>query len=406
MNEGHSPAKTTPSRRKQGRASSGRPAGAHKAYASENDAVALDPSRQHLHHDTPAPQTPSKVTGPQAAADSAVTDAGTKQRSRARQKNKQAPASPDSAQRDRRTPPQTSVSSRPGNSTAFAGATFHASPAPSALPMPSFLAKPSAEEPSPPATDTDAPTPFRPSSVPRNHESPLDFMFRAHREERERLHRGSSTDVAITQPEIASPSYHAKHDLTPSSDHQATQRMFVGHLSGGMDSFELNSTPGRPLGPAFSTPYQERINAARSSSSRTHPNRNQKEYQQKSQPPDDPTEALKKFLFSGGPASDTAPKSSIPASPTASLTQPGDRPQQPPPPNPPQQGTPHASLPHLGYQSQQRQPPGHSQPASSEAEFRGHTQGNEFQAMENDLRRILKLDLVADSSSDGGVFSL
>lgn len=369
--------KTTPARRKQGR-SDGR-SGAQKAYASENDVAALDSSRQER-----APQTPNKVgSGSPAPTDFNAVQTGSKQRNRNRNnKAKNAPTSPDSAQRGgRQTPPHRSVSMKPGTSAAFAGATFHASPAPSALPIPSFLAKSSCDspvhtdakdivqEPSPPATDTDAPTPFRPSSsVPRNHESPLDFMFRAHREERERQYRGIPLSQNVNSSFATSPPSRSLFDPNASPNPSTvpqTRRTLSRPISGGIGSSELDGTPGRPMGPAFSTPYQERIKAARSNSSRPNLNQSQPgQLPQKTPPSDDPTEALKKFLFSGGAASSQA-------LPTGAASA--------------------------------------SAPAATQTSFTAQpepTHANNVQAMENDLRRILKMDLTSNAPSpDRGFFS-
>lgn len=85
---------------------------------------------------------------------------------------------------------------------AYAGPTFHASPAPSALPIPKFLsrsvpAKPQTCPPTPPPEDsfdsTNSPSlsPNSPSRAPiqahaRNEDSPLDVLFKADRAERAR----------------------------------------------------------------------------------------------------------------------------------------------------------------------------------------------------------------------------
>jgi hypothetical protein len=81
---------------------------------------------------------------------------------------------------------------------AYAGPTFHASPAPSALPIPKFLsrsvpAKTIARPPTPPEESSDSssspvPSPSRPPiAVPsRQQDSPLDMLFKADRAERAR----------------------------------------------------------------------------------------------------------------------------------------------------------------------------------------------------------------------------
>ena len=85
------------------------------------------------------------------------------------------------------------------NQGAYAGPTFHASPAPSALPIPKFLSRsvPAKTAPGPPTPPPDnssdsanspspSPSPSRaPIAVPARHEdSPLDMLFRADKAER------------------------------------------------------------------------------------------------------------------------------------------------------------------------------------------------------------------------------
>ncbi|KAL2124167.1 hypothetical protein VTJ04DRAFT_532 [Mycothermus thermophilus] len=226
------------------------------------------------------------------------------------------PASPAPVKQGRTTPPQ-SASSKPIAEAAFAGATFHASPAPSSLPIPSFLAKaldspPSAagangrvlREPSPPATDTEAvPTPqhrLLAQAVDRQ-ESPLDIFFRADREEKERARRASSANIlgnstlAFSPPsQVRSP---AEPKTVPNGVGIAGNRRagFQRTPSGGIPASELNGTPSDFIGPALSKPYQERIREALNA--KRQPNGAQ-------QPPNlaqqesamDMTERLKRFL--------------------------------------------------------------------------------------------------------------
>lgn len=357
--------KTTPARRRQGRGG-GRSAG-QKAYASENDAGMLDMG-QHQR----APQTPdktgSRTPGPQS------TQAGSKQRSKTKPKGKANQTSPEGHQYGQSTPPpqhHRRGSMRSNAVPAFAGATFHASPAPSALPIPSFLSKTSSEsplgrsavQPSPPVTDNEAPTPTFSSSVPKSHESPLDFMFRAHKQEKARGSRDLSRDYDSASPHPASaPRPSTLPRATPGS-------------SGGIDRDELDGSHGLPIGPAFSTPYQERINAARASRNGTiQPsglNPGHQQQQQHQQPPqDDPTEALKRYLFGSGPSQNNAI-------------------QSPPSPSQPQQYH-HQQHPHYQYQQPQHQPPA---PAAD-------GRSSNIHAMENDLRRILKLDVGSNPSGN------
>jgi hypothetical protein len=111
------------------------------------------------------------------------------------------------------------------------------------------------------------------------------------------------------------------------------------------------------MGPAFSTPYHERIKAARGNPSAPIP-----EHSPHSQaaPTEDPTEALKKFLFSGNILTQSgSPSSSVPSAPHAAINS--------------------------------------SQSGSTATQPVNRT--NNIQAMENDLRRILKLDMASDKPS-------
>lgn len=375
MSETPSQPKTTPARRRQGR-NNGR-TGAHKAYASENDAVNIDPS---LRYDR-VPRTPQK-TGADSPlpANSQASQGTSKQRNRTKPRSKNAPSSPEPTRSGRHTPPYQPSSMKSASATAFAGATFHASPAPSALPLPSFFSKPLAEspdlkgrrdirqEPSPPSDNDALPTPSHPASVPRVKESPLDFMFRAHREEKERQHRDSPVRQMSTLPIQESPSSRspfAPGSLPKPSTLPQTARSDTRFQPNGIDYAELEGTPGRTLGPAFSTPYQERIKAAQKNS-RAPSNRSgyQEPYRSVS---DDPTEALKKFLFNGP----------MPSGPTVAHDEPKVVPRQ----------------------AQDSNYYINANPSAPKTYDAHDGRSNNLQAMENDLRRILKLDLTPNASN-------
>ncbi|UKZ79344.1 hypothetical protein TrVFT333_007095 [Trichoderma virens FT-333] len=265
-----SPIKANPGRRRHPR---GKPAPL-KAYASENDAANYATSTHH-HHKTP--QTPKKIlSASPAPAESYGTQSAAKQRNRSHKpKGKFDAASPNYHLSSSQSPPRTSPNSKPGPSAAFAGATFHASPAPADLPIPSFL-KSSSEspmvrkprdfvsQPSPPATDSEAPTPYRPASASQHRESPLDFMFRAHREEKARQQFDNTAGPASLLAGVMSPPHHTDTPLTPTSSNLAqNRRAYSRQPSGGIEVFELDGTGSQPLGRPFSTPYQDRINAVR-----------------------------------------------------------------------------------------------------------------------------------------------
>ncbi|KEY67314.1 hypothetical protein S7711_04566 [Stachybotrys chartarum IBT 7711] len=375
----HAAATTTPSRRRRPRGN-GKPTG-QKAYASENDVGVVDGSR---HSGTPhTPQKTIAASPPPSHSQNIQT--GSKQKNRNKPKSKNLAASPEFPRVERQTPPlQRSSSAKAGSAAAFAGATFHASPAPSALPIPSFLARPSSDsplardaggilqEPSPPATDTEVPTPHRPNSDPRRHESPLEFMFRAHREEKDRQqHAASSPGQKSRVADPASPFMRSPFETkSPSKPWTPADQSYLsaGQQQNHPHPVELDGTPGRALGPAFSTPYQERIKAAQASSygqrtsNTTPPTQDQQNHAS-----EDPTEALKKFLFSGngGFGTNSAQSSAPPPSRSSDIQ---------------------------------------SSPSTKRLQSQSQPRHNNIQAMENDLRRILKLDLTTEATPAGSSF--
>lgn len=160
---------------------------------------------------------------------------------------------------------------------AYAGPTFHSSPAPSALPMPSFLSKsvpdagqsslrPSHDESeelpdsssassiSGPATDTEE----KPRSDALGREpSPLDFLFDAARHARRTPHAKSPSALST----VATPG-----DESPSRRLQSPKTS----TNGNVFPFEVDGPSEQTngsIGPSFATPYQERMNAAKASRS-------------------------------------------------------------------------------------------------------------------------------------------
>ena len=111
----------------------------------------------------------------------------------------------------------------PKRSTAYAGPTFHASPAASALPIPKFFAKSAQRPPSQPessaSSDTGSspissppsPTPVSPSrglvqDLATRQESPLDILFKADREERARKLNSQGNGNPLSPPLLHSSS--------------------------------------------------------------------------------------------------------------------------------------------------------------------------------------------------------
>ncbi|KAK5664147.1 hypothetical protein OQA88_362 [Cercophora sp. LCS_1] len=301
---------------------------ARKTYASENDM----PTEVPFPMDFVSPYTPQKASAASAAPNSQPNNGKSKTRSANKPRPKQAATSPGPFKVGRTTPPQSGASKT--TATAFAGATFHASPAPSSLPIPSFLAKAldspginvaqrTSEEPSPPATDSEAPTPqHRPllGSITRE-ESPLDVFFRADRAEKERARRASSANVLSTNPGPFSPPVVPRSPQEPRTlpngvssyrRRPAMQR----NTSTGISTSELDGTPGRPMGPAFSTPYNDRIRAAgRSTEKQIEPAPKATPPQFQHQVNEDLSAELKRFL--GISVASNQPKSTSAPAPVA-----------------------------------------------------------------------------------------
>ncbi|KAH9903727.1 hypothetical protein F4778DRAFT_96204 [Xylariomycetidae sp. FL2044] len=296
--------KNTPSRRRPGGRNRNTP---QKTYASENDIPTYKP--------TPSisPSTPQKAVS--GVANSVhTTSAHQKSRNKNnKNKNKNGAASPVHIKQEGGSPP---LSSGETTGPIFAGASFHASPAPSALPIPSFLSRSisdspmvktkstPAQEPSPPTTDSDEASPPTLPVVPRNEESPLDIFFRADRAEKEKTRRPKSASAGDVLGPFSPPHESPKECSSVPKEIllSRTQRLDRGPRTAP----SAKSTSDRvgnllnpqPIGPAFSTPYQDRIRAARASqtsgqnsvqsspsSSRTHGV--------------DPAAALKRYLFTG-----------------------------------------------------------------------------------------------------------
>ncbi|KAF2128583.1 hypothetical protein P153DRAFT_386700 [Dothidotthia symphoricarpi CBS 119687] len=144
-----------------------------------------------------------------------------------------------------------SVSATPSkNQGAYAGPTFHASPAPSALPIPKFLSRsvPAKIQPGPPTppleessdsanSPSPSPSPSRaPISVPARHEdSPLDMLFKADKAERARNVTGSP--VSTLYPNSNRPQHH-KQD-----SYGSLNAIFPLELDGGTKHTHLSPPP-------------------------------------------------------------------------------------------------------------------------------------------------------------------
>lgn len=287
-------------------------------YASENDAsgpssIAFSQPSQPFtpHKSTSASPDPhSGATHPSGARSTRPRNTGNKGRGR------NAGTSPDSGRAGRKTtPPNSLPSTKLTSSTAYAGSTFHASPAPSALPIPSFFSNknatgsPSLQAPrpipeqrqSPPETYSEAATPSHSSFAPA-HDSPLEAIFRADRAEKERARRASfaNAGLASARHAVASPSTYSLGPSEPQTmprRQDGRDRFQVQRSNSGIPLSELDGGPGDHVGPAFATPYHERIRAAHGS-----PHYSPDSRLANAAPAEDPSEALKRVLF--GPKTD------------------------------------------------------------------------------------------------------
>jgi hypothetical protein len=153
---------------------------------------------------------------------------------------------------------------------AYAGPTFHHSPAPSALPIPSFYSKsvPNVSTTRPPeaANDSGAPqdggkdvnthlSPPKPEHVvQREPEStPLDFLFEAAKKAKG-TPRGESPDTRS----VSMRGYDSPYSRSPAP--REGDPVFPFELESG------RNTPGG-IAPSFATPYKDRMDALRSTSS-------------------------------------------------------------------------------------------------------------------------------------------
>lgn len=153
----------------------------------------------------------------------------------------------------------------------YAGPTFHASPAPSALPMPSFFSKsvpdsdlePPLElesdhvETEPELDTTPSKSKFRPHNSDQPQSTPLDFLFKAAAEARNSKVQRSPDANANTKIR------------SPQTDSKAVSQHSYNGTDNGYFPFEMNGNESHNLriGPSFAPSYKDRMNALRSSSS-------------------------------------------------------------------------------------------------------------------------------------------
>ena len=252
-------------------------------------------------HSTPprgTPPSPSRDGNPTYDSSNTLSEGAVKKKNyKGKKRNNFATSSPAAnANKHRQTASQPMVNSPPRaqDSPRYAGPTFHASPAPSALPIPTFFSKSVPASGFPHSRETedesqDEPgqsTPSKPKSVPLEQSevgepSPLDFLFKAARDAR---------NAAGSIPNGNGQSRQG----SPVPQRQPSQ---PDGVPGSVFPFELenNESKSIQIGPSFATPYKERMNALRSSSSPSPSNdRCLDEEQLKAK-----SDALKGLLFNG-----------------------------------------------------------------------------------------------------------
>lgn len=280
-----------------------------RAYAINSESE----TNQSVQPTTP-PRTPRNEaqSSYNTKTNTAAHETGSKQIPR-NKRPKNLPSSPAVMRNDRKTPPLTGApSAGPSyakpistpSTAAYAGPTFHASPAPSALPIPSFYSKSvpdspgmqgirSLREASISESPIRGPGPM-PHVHPEREESPLDFFFKADREEKARARSASSTQAAVpvTGP-FPLPTESIRTSRTPPAHGSQNRPRNPNRISSSnIFAMELDSEgSGTSYGPAFSTPYSERINAARTARSNEPSNPGAQQTMT--------SEALKAYLFSG-----------------------------------------------------------------------------------------------------------
>ncbi|KAJ5474846.1 hypothetical protein N7475_004412 [Penicillium sp. IBT 31633x] len=188
------------------------------------------------------------------------------------------------------TSPQTKTAA-----AAYAGPTFHASPAPSALPMPSFFSKSAPDSSLVPPVETDSddadvgPEPDVTPSKPRNRNlitneeqqpSPIDFLFQAAVQARDQKSNSSPEVNKVRSPQTEPRALRANPD-----------GMFAFEMGNSDHPRNLNKSH---IGPSFAPSYQDRMNALRPSSNPQSPDITEEQRRIK-------TEELKHLLLNPPP---------------------------------------------------------------------------------------------------------
>ncbi|KAL5365481.1 hypothetical protein BJX96DRAFT_13565 [Aspergillus floccosus] len=405
------------------------------------------PSTQKVVLLTTPPSSPPRSSSPGGTATDSSNNANASKKKGARSNKK--PREPPKASPAQRNGHR-HTSSNPNNVTVpqmnsphYAGPTFHASPAPSALPIPSFFSKSMPDSEIAPVLESEGDnfygdpdletTPSklrqpRPQYEPEGPKStPLDFLFKAAVEAR------NSQPQRSPEPNIRTRSPHTDSKALP-------QRTSV-RPSNGMFPLEMETpeTRSSQIGPSFAPSYKDRMNALRSSDSPSPQAAELDENQRRMK-----TEALKSLLlnprpqrpsastsnethpFTSNDRSNSSPNLPHFATPLRATTGPppasrmplehyhanghrSQHPQQPSPYNSPlgkdvrpnpantlystQGGYDQAKFAAHLPQHHMHSPARHPSPPSRNVSSSPSTKGLDTKKMEDDLRRILKLDV-------------
>lgn len=392
---------------------------------------------------TPPSSPPRNLSPGGTATDSSNNPNASKKKGvRSNKKPREAPkASPAQRNGHRHTSSNPNNAAIPQmNSPHYAGPTFHASPAPSALPIPSFFSKSMPDSEAAPVLESEGDnfdgdpeletTPSKPRQRPHYEpegpkSTPLDFLFKAAVEAR------NSQPQRSPEPNIRTRSPHTDSKALP-------QRTSV-RPPNGMFPFEMETpeTRNSQIGPSFAPSYKDRMNALRSSNSPSPQAAELDENQRRMK-----TEALKSLLLNPRPqrpsastlngtqsvdrsnSSPNVPHFATPFRATTGPPPPSSRmplehyhanghrsqyPQQTSPYNSPmgkdvrpnpvngpystQGGYDQAKFANHHPQRPMHSPARHPSPPSRNVSGSPSTKGLDTKKMEDDLRRILKLDV-------------
>ncbi|KAL4996255.1 hypothetical protein BDV10DRAFT_114897 [Aspergillus recurvatus] len=260
------------------------------------------PSAQNVSTLATPPSSPPKAVSPrEAATDSsgAITLFKKKANRSAKKLRDASRASPVNKPGHRQTSSQSNnnIVTPQVKDTHYAGPTFHASPAPSALPIPSFFSKSFPESDLAPAFEQDSDgfdadgdlenTPSKPKLRPPHEDresTPLDFLFKA------------AVEARMSRPQQSPDrSYRFR---SPQTDSKTMEHRKLNNDNTGIFPLEMGAADiNQPqIGPSFAPSYKDRMNALRSASSPSPNLQDLGENERKAK-----TEALKSLLLNPRP---------------------------------------------------------------------------------------------------------